>query len=401
MITKIHGKYYDLTNFKHPAGEIPIQLAVDRDATELFEGHHLLSDRDTLQKILDKYEIAKPENTIADNNIFDWDITMISDFTKDLKQIIKETFTKNNIKYSYSEWAIIALLFTAYVINLHYYYQGHYIALLFYPLTLWVFTVNIYHDASHFALSRRPIINQLGTYSALMFSLTYCWYHQHVIGHHCFVNVLTKDPDLYHSPLYLRHTPNIRKNKYHMYQHILIWFLWLLAVPLGLVYTGFTKSIHGKPYNKVVMLSKQLTKTSMYYELIFVILYMFIIPYVYIGNIAFVIYPYMAYSFLFMLCTQINHLTEESMEYNKNYFIHQIINSHNVAPQSALITLLTGGLNLQIEHHLMPSVCHFHLLKIQPKIRALCTKYNIKYPCSISLWEGLQKHYRHVVKYAT
>lgn len=27
IITKIHGKNYDLTNFKHPGGVIPIYLA--------------------------------------------------------------------------------------------------------------------------------------------------------------------------------------------------------------------------------------------------------------------------------------------------------------------------------------------------------------------------------------
>ena len=107
----------------------------------------------------------------------------------------------------------------------------------------------------------------------------------------------------------------------------------------------------------------------------------------------------MAYSFLFMTCTQINHLTKETFGTSKNFYIHQIINSHNVAPQSILINLLTGGLNLQIEHHLLPSVNHNHLMKIQPHIKKLCKKYDIKYVCSDSLLEALVKHYKHVVSY--
>ena len=39
-ITKIHNKYYDLTNFNHPGGEDAIKLAYKRDATVLFESHH-------------------------------------------------------------------------------------------------------------------------------------------------------------------------------------------------------------------------------------------------------------------------------------------------------------------------------------------------------------------------
>jgi delta11-fatty-acid desaturase len=400
MVTKIHGKYYNLSKFKHPAGNIPIALAADRDATELFESHHLFSDREKIYQILEKYEVKNIKYDISDNNEFDWSETLHSEFTKELKQILKESFDNKNIKASWSEWVIIGILFLIYFANLIYYYNGSYIALLLYPLSLWVFTVNIYHDSSHFALSHNPIINKLGTYTALMFSLTYCWYHQHVIGHHCFVNVLTRDPDLYHSPLYVRHTPNIRKNKYHVYQYISAWFIWLLAVPLGLVYTGFVKCLEDRAYNKVVKLSRNLDKRSMYYEMIFVMIYMVILPYIYTGKMLFVLYPYVAYSFLFMICTQINHLTEDSFANHKNFFIHQIINSHNVAPRSWLMNIFTGGLNLQIEHHLMPSVNHFHLMKIQPKIEALCKKHGIRYNTSNTLWEALYKHYKHLVKYS-
>lgn len=401
MITKIHSKYYDLSNFKHPAGEIPLQLAADRDATELFESHHLFSDREMLMKILSKYEIpATKELQIADNEIYDWDDTLNSEFSKELRSVMKETFEKSGIKARMSDWLIMSGLFAIYLYNLYYYYQGNYVALLLYPFSLWVFTVNVYHDASHFALSKNPLINRLGTCTALMFSLTYCWYHQHVIGHHSFVNILSKDPDLYHTPLYMRHTPNIRKNKYHRYQHILMWFLWLLAVPAGLISTGFVKCLKGKPFNRVVALSKKLDYRSMYYEFGFVVMYMIVVPFMMTRSWLFVLYPYLAYSFLFMVCTQVNHLTEDTFGVDRNYYKHQIINSHNVAPKSFLVTLFTGGLNLQIEHHLMPSVYHFRLMKIQPKIEALCKKYNIKYSSSQSLFEALYKHYRHVLRYS-
>ena len=403
MITKIHSKYYDLSKFRHPGGLIPLQLAAGRDATELFESHHLFSNREMLMKVLSKYEVPEPSDEkaqIPDSNIYDWNESLYSEFTKELKLIMNETFRRKDIKASYNDCMLMLTLFSVYLINLYYYCMGNYWALLFYPLSLWVFTVNIYHDATHFALSHNPLINRLGTCTALMFSLTYCWYHQHVIGHHSFVNILTKDPDLYHTPLYMRHTPNIRKNKYHKYQHILLWFLWPLAVPIGMIYTQFVKTIKHKPINKVVMLSKELDYKTMYYEFAFVVLYMIVLPYMFTKQLLFVFYPYMAYSVLFMCCTQINHLTEDTFDFNKNFFIHQVINSHNVAPQSFLVTVFTGGLNLQIEHHLMPSVYHMHLMNIQPKIEALCQKYNVKYNSSKSLFEALYKHFRHIVKFS-
>lgn len=404
MITKIHSKYYDLSKFNHPGGRIPIELTDGRDATELFEAHHLLSDKTKIMRMLEKYEIPieNVKEPIEDNNDYDWVVTLDSEFTKEMMTLIRSHVKFQDMKASWQKWTEISVLFGIYIINWYYYLAGNYYALGIYPLSLWIFTVNIYHDASHFALSHNPLINRLGTYTALMFSLTYTWYHQHVIGHHCYTNIITKDPDLYHSPKYVRHTPNIRKNGYHKYQNIIAWPIWMVAVPIGLVLTGFMRSIKQLPYNKIVKLSKALDQATMYYEFTFVIIYMVIIPYIATNSWLFVIYPYIAYSFLFMICTQINHLTEETLDetiQDKNYFIHQIINSHNVAPQSYLMYLFTGGLNLQIEHHLMPSVNHCHLRKIQPKIEQLCRKYGIHYACSNSLWEALMKHYKHICRY--
>jgi delta11-fatty-acid desaturase len=101
-----------------------------------------------------------------------------------------------------------------------------------------------------------------------------------------------------------------------------------------------------------------------------------------------------------MICTQINHLIEDAMELtDKNYFKHQIINSHNVAVNSYWSYLFTGGLNMQIEHHLLPSVNHCHLRKIQKDIEELCKRHNVRYNVSGNIKEGLKRHYRHIHKY--
>ena len=57
------------------------------------------------------------------------------------------------------------------------------------PITYWIFGVNVFHDASHFALSRDWRINCLGTYVGWWFSSPLEWYHQHVIGHHAYPNI--------------------------------------------------------------------------------------------------------------------------------------------------------------------------------------------------------------------
>ena len=57
IITKIHGKTYDLTNFKHPGGIIPFYLINGKDGTCLFESYHPVSNRVLINKVLQKYQI--------------------------------------------------------------------------------------------------------------------------------------------------------------------------------------------------------------------------------------------------------------------------------------------------------------------------------------------------------
>ena len=63
-ITKIHGKYYDLQDFKHPGGDDAIWHSYGRDATAMFEQYHSMANQQYLQRILQKYEI--PENKIRE-----------------------------------------------------------------------------------------------------------------------------------------------------------------------------------------------------------------------------------------------------------------------------------------------------------------------------------------------
>ncbi len=58
-ITKINGKYYDLTNFNHPGGETAIWHSFGRDSTILFESHHPFVSKEKLEIILKKYEILE------------------------------------------------------------------------------------------------------------------------------------------------------------------------------------------------------------------------------------------------------------------------------------------------------------------------------------------------------
>ena len=84
MKTLIHKKMYNLSNFKHPGGNIPIQLINNKDGTCLFESYHPVSNRKYIQEILSKYEI-KNDNSIIEQNVYDFSEFSNNNFTKELR----------------------------------------------------------------------------------------------------------------------------------------------------------------------------------------------------------------------------------------------------------------------------------------------------------------------------
>ena len=406
MVTMIHHKYYDLSKFDHPGGPIAISLILDRDGTELFESHHLYSNKN-IHKILSQYELLIPPKTeISPSNIYNWELTKSSEFTKELKSMARQEIGKD-IKCTWPrlfELVIITLLALSQMVQ---FYQGCWHSLFFMPLTFWVLGVNTFHDASHFGMSWNWKINRLATNFGFCFSAPYTWYHQHIIGHHCFPNIHGKDPDLYHTPKIVRHSPDVRYRVAHLYQGITFIFTWLFAVPLGILWNGVWHPYRRTAFNRVVKFanSKYLNPRSLPARFIIYFIIFHAAPFIFLGatlkSVIFSIIPIYLFSVFFMISTQINHLIPEATDqFDENFFIHQIKTSNNVSTNSYLVYLFTGGLNMQIEHHLFPSMNHCHLSKIVPKVKQLCIKYGVKYNESESLWEALCLHITHLRKYS-
>ena len=89
--------------------------------------------------------------------------------------------------------------------------------------------VNTFHDGSHSAVSRSPLVNTIATYTGWWFSSPLEWYHQHVIGHHAYPNIPKRDPDLYHNNLLERHTKTLRHKPMHTHQASTFYPIWFMG----------------------------------------------------------------------------------------------------------------------------------------------------------------------------
>ena len=127
--------------------------------------------------ILESYEMKPaPIDTIKGNSVYDWNETKESAFTKELHETARKILGKD-IKISWFrifESLVLALIAYTQIIA---YIRGDWYALFTLPISYWVWSVNIYHDATHFACSTNWKINRMMTNIGFMFCTPYIWYH--------------------------------------------------------------------------------------------------------------------------------------------------------------------------------------------------------------------------------
>jgi linoleoyl-CoA desaturase len=73
---------------------------------------------------------------------------------------------------------------------------------------------------------------------------------------------------------------------------------------------------------------------------------------------------------------------------------HQMRTTVNFATQSKLVTWFTGGLNMQVEHHLFPNICHIHYPKIKHIVKEAAQKFNLPYHEAPTFLRALYAHYK-------
>ena len=74
----------------------------------------------------------------------------------------------------------------------------------------------------------------------------------------------------------------------------------------------------------------------------------------------------------------------------------QVETTRNFCVDSWLWMHFSGGLNMQIEHHLFPQICHCHYRDIAPIVRRTCREFGVRYEAHDSYWAALRAHFAHL-----
>ena len=77
---------------------------------------------------------------------------------------------------------------------------------------------------------------------------------------------------------------------------------------------------------------------------------------------------------------------------NDNWYGHQFATTTNFSPNSKLLFWLIGGLNYQVEHHVLPDVCHVHYKKLTNIVADTAREFGMPYHVKKSMAHALVDH---------
>ncbi|CAM9931910.1 unnamed protein product, partial [Phaeothamnion confervicola] len=314
--------------------------------------------------------------------------------------------TPQRLSYYGAVLVALAATYPAYV-------TGRWPAPLLFALAAWLAGA-MGHDGSHFAVSAAPRLNYFACLGMALLSSPFMWMHQHTYAHHSHTNHFGRDPDLHHFRFLRTHPlqpwrPAHAAQRWRLYVYAwysLVVFGEALWLPLQLLLDGTISGITSVPNAGAAAWAAQLLHLAVYLVVVVAA------PVACGGGVPAVAVFLATSGLLFGFFSQVNHLNEGSVRHTAavaegggddgddgggdvhiaggfaaggfataagSWAAEQVETSNNFCTASPLWTLLSNGLNFQIEHHLFPGVNHEHLQHIQPAVRAVCREFGVAY----------------------
>lgn len=406
----IRGNAYDVTGFDHPGGLHMLDVGIGRDATILFEYSHLRSEKaEAILKTLPKYtpdQIRKTGYELGEEE--KWPTPSQSELYQTLRKRVREEIIKplgRDGEKGYNSvrgvplwyflpviitWIVCALWFVSYPSI----WSGTCLGLAL----CWVGT-GIQHTANHGGLLKDTkweyMLGLLDDIAVGGSSL--CWRYHHNVTHHAYCNDVDLDPDTYTSFPLIRLDSSQKLHAYHRYQWlygpISFCFLWI-SIQLADLQQLLAGAFYDVKFNgtgSVEIVWNVLLKVIHFWWIV-------VLPYQCHG-INVMLYPWMACfgvgGFVLASMFIVSHNVDEaklqnSPEVKGCWATLQILSSTSWG--GVIGCFFSGGLSLQIEHHLFPCMPHHLYPAIQVIVKDECKKRNIHYAAYGTLFSNWIAH---------
>jgi linoleoyl-CoA desaturase len=265
---------------------------------------------------------------------------------------------------------------------------------------------NVMHDANHRGYSNNSRINSLMSLSAEMLGISgFRWRTVHNVRHHTYTNIAGFDDDV-EAHGAMRFSPRVPWTPLYRFQACYFPVVYSLSV-LNIIKDDFMLVVAGK--SDATQSYPAMSATDMvrfWIGKLFFFATMFALPLLVFPwwqvLIGFVLVM-ASLGLLLMAIFQLAHINGDAafpepvgnpLHIDDEWAVHQIETTVDFAPRNWLLSLYIGGLNYQIEHHLLPHICHLNYPRLAPIVRATCEEFGIRYRCYATWREAFASHWR-------
>lgn len=402
----IDHKAYDLTAWiaRHPGGREPLIQAEGTNCTELFRAYHLKGAPAAC--LLARYEVAvdpgDPDHVEGlSGSHFTFDE---GGFYRIVQARARAHFAGRGQRTHASAAAQVAA-FGLVVVAIGLTFPAYVLGSAWAALTLGVLkaiaAVGPGHSMSHFSLFRRgpwnTLLFRLG--SPFLVSNPAIWSKSHIQSHHVFT--LTEQ-DLQDNYPFKRVQPGLPHRAWHRGQHVYAWLIYMFGLPLWAL-QDFFRSVQSlftglHATSRFTMVQRLENILVIGVNLVFSVA----LPFFFLGfrqALLVCLLVNVPSSLLLVLQIAVNHEVPETQGNVVageaiDWGVHQVLTSHNYSVRSPAALHFSGGLNMQIEHHLFPSVHYTHYPALSHLVREACVEFGLPYHESCSIWAAVAKHYR-------
>lgn len=268
-------------------------------------------------------------------------------------------------------------------------------------------TMNVAHDALHGAYLTNPLGNRaLGFLMDLFGASSFYWKKEHTIDHHTYTNIDEHDADL-DVPILLRLCPNAPYRPFHRFQNWYAPLLYSLNLMRWVYFSDYRRLYHvfkgtcseaAKPSALEIFL-------LLFFKIVHVTLFLIVpllclpLPWwqVLLSYLVFLSVTGVTLTIIFQLAHIVENVTfplpnaEGKME--NNFAAHQLSTTSNFGTKNWFVSFLFGGLNFQVEHHLLPHICHTHLPKIAPIVEETAKEFGLPYYENSTFTQAVKSHF--------
>jgi linoleoyl-CoA desaturase len=266
---------------------------------------------------------------------------------------------------------------------------------------------NVCHDAIHGSYSASSKVNKsLSLVFNLIGANAYVWSITHNIVHHTYTNIPGHDEDIEVAPGLLRISPEDKINKIQRFQHFYAFFLYSLASLSWVFRKDYVKFFQKRigNYDDLKHPRKEYFNLFFFkilYYVLFITLPLIVLDATWWQFIIGFVLMHMAEGLVLGLVFQLAHVVEgtdfpfpnQKGNIEDAWAIHQMKTTANFARKSKLACFLCGGLNMQVEHHLFPKICHIHYPAVSEIVKKTAEEFNVPYNEQPTFFSALKSHY--------